>query len=343
MRVVAVARLGALACVLALGLEGVARAAPAQETLPSAAWVKIPVAELRARYDVLWAVSDVHGRREELERLLVGSGLAIRTGAAVAWNAAARRQLLVVAGDLIDGGPDSVGVVLALERLEREADAAGSRVVVLLGNHEAGFLAHPRSATRELLSGAARHAAKLGTPAPIGPAQLEASAVGRFLRRLPVAAVVGTWLFAHAGCIEAGEGGRVLGDALAPLAELEHRDRRAFRAFLDPRSIVACDGWTRSDRLLAAMRSRLEPLGLNGLVIGHDPAALGARRTIAVNQDGWLLKLDAGLKAGSSAGMLLRCEVDRIVRSGELVMIRDGTPTCRAQGPGGSVPLPIVR
>ena len=56
----------ALAIAVALGPAGAARAAPADLVPPSGAWVKISVAELRARYDTLWAVSDVLGRREEL-------------------------------------------------------------------------------------------------------------------------------------------------------------------------------------------------------------------------------------------------------------------------------------
>jgi hypothetical protein len=330
-------KLRAVACALALWSAGAAHAAPADLVPPSGAWVKISVAELRARYDTLWAVSDLHGRREELERLLVASRLAVRTGPTITWNGERRRQLLIVAGDLIDGGPDSVGVVLLLDRLQREASAADSGIIVLLGNHEAAFLANPRSATRELLSSAALHAAELGLPRRITPKRLDASAVGAFLRGLPVAAFVGTWLFAHAGYIDAGKGERELGEYFARLGDtVGRRDRDAFAALLDPGSIVAYHNWWRSDRLLAKMRRRLDVLGMNGLVIGHDPDALGAPERIAMNRDGWLLKLDTGLKTGSSAGMLLRCEVAQIVSSDELVMARDGAPTCRTETPVGS-------
>ncbi|HEY4885052.1 MAG TPA: metallophosphoesterase, partial [Myxococcales bacterium] len=110
---------------------------------PSDAWVTISTEELRARYDMLWAISDVHGRLGELEQLLVASGLCVNQAGRIAWNRERSRQILLVVGDLLNGGKESVGVVLLLEGLQPEAAAAGSRLVVLMGNHEVEFLANP--------------------------------------------------------------------------------------------------------------------------------------------------------------------------------------------------------
>src|SRR6184192_2675249 len=134
-----------------LCLVWAAEGAPTSD-LPSesTAWVSIPAAELRARYDTLWAFSDVHGRLEELERLLLATGLAERRGKRLAWNPARRRQLVIGVGDYIDGGPDSVGCVMLLADLQVEARAAESRVVVLLGNHEVAYLDHPLQPTRQV-------------------------------------------------------------------------------------------------------------------------------------------------------------------------------------------------
>lgn len=325
-----------LAAAVALWWAGAAGAAPADLVPPSSAWVKISAAELAARYDALWAVSDVHGRLEELEQLLVASHLAVRQGSGLAWNGARGRDLLLVAGDLIDGGPDSVGVVLLLERLQREAAAVGSRVVVLLGNHEASFLARPATATPELMASAARHASELGLPGRLAPHRLKKTPFGTFLRGLPVAAFVGSWLFAHAGYIDAEDGEPGLRAWLTRLdGAVARRDRSAFAALLDPHSLIEYHDWWRSKKRLATMRRRLQEMGLNGLVFGHDPDALGAANEIAMNRDGWLIKLDAGLKRRTSAGMLLRCEVRDIVSSGELAMLRGGTPTCHVETPDG--------
>ena len=72
-----------------------------------------------------YAVGDIHGRLDLLDRLLarIESDRAVRP---------ARKTLLVFLGDLIDRGPASAQVV---ERL-RTCRADGVRTIFLLGNHE---------------------------------------------------------------------------------------------------------------------------------------------------------------------------------------------------------------
>src|SRR5438128_12337418 len=85
---------------------------------PSTAWIAISTEDLRASFDTMWAVSDVHGRRAELEQLLLAANLATWDGAGfLVWNPARRRQLFVGVRDYIHGGPDSVRVVLCIHRL----------------------------------------------------------------------------------------------------------------------------------------------------------------------------------------------------------------------------------
>lgn len=330
------ARALAGAVALALAATGAAApAAPADVTPRSGAWVAIPPAELAARYDTLWALSDVHGHLQELEQLLVASRLAVRRGPALAWTG--ERALLVVAGDLVDAGPDSVGVVLLLARLQREAASAGSRVVVLLGNHEARFLARPAWATPELMASAAVHRAELSLPRRFAPDALVATAFGEFLRGLPVAAFVGRWLFAHAGYVDADRGAAGARAWLARLdATVGRRDPSAFEALLDPRSVVAYHGWWHSEKRVAETRRGLRRLGMDVVVFGHDPDALGAPGRVAMSRDGSLIKLDAGVRRGVSRGMLLRCDVRDVVRAEGLAMARDGAPTCRAALPDGA-------
>jgi hypothetical protein len=47
------------------------------------------------------------------------------------------QTLLVQTGDIVDRGPDSLKIIRHLQKLDREAKAAGGRVIVLIGNHEA--------------------------------------------------------------------------------------------------------------------------------------------------------------------------------------------------------------
>jgi len=266
----------------------------------SGAWVTISPAELEASYERLWAVSDIHGHREEAERLLLSAGLATRDpGGEVHWDLRARRQLLIVAGDLIDGGPDSRGVVRLMQRLAEEAPAAQSRVVVLLGNHEARSLLHARPGHGK-----------------------------RLLREAPVMAFVGPWLFAHAGYIDAGRGEASLKGWFDDVARRwQSGGLEQYAQFLTGHSILDDHEWWKSRRKRKAMREHLRILGMVAVVFGHDPSALGARKSIAIDANGVFLKLDTGMKDYGSAGMLLRCDVPEA--------LRQGLTACRASLPDG--------
>jgi len=50
------------------------------------------------------------------------------------------KTTLVIVGDILDRGPKSRAAMDLLMRLEGEAESAGGRVQVLIGNHEAMIL-----------------------------------------------------------------------------------------------------------------------------------------------------------------------------------------------------------
>jgi hypothetical protein len=329
----------AVAIILGMSAAVAARAEAPGLVPPSPAWVTISTDELRAGFDTLWAVSDVHGRLQEFDQLLVAANLATRNAAGqVAWNPAQRRQLFVAVGDYIDGGRDGVEVVLQLDDLSKQAAAAGSRIVALLGNHEGAFLADPRSADRHLLSSARRMAGQLGLSSRPTAEQLSESEFGRWLRALPVAAFIGSWLFAHAGYLDAQDDRFALQAYFVGLASSwAHAGRDRYRSLLDPRSIVSYHDWWKGRSQRSRMKARLATLGLDGLVFGHDPDAFGFRGTIAMDPDGWFIKLDTGLKAGRSRGMLLRCDLARLVLGARLAMTADGRPNCQALSPDGAL------
>jgi hypothetical protein len=300
--------------------------------------------ELGADFDTLWAIADIHGRRAALERLLLAAGLVAPTerGAGLHWNPAKSRQLFLAVGDYIDGGEDSVGTVLLLRDLQREAEAAGSRIIVLLGNHEVAFLRDPQAtAKRELLRSSSRSATLLGLANEVTPEQLSRSPFGDYLRSLPIAAFVGTWLFAHAGYLDAGTGREPLHAYFRELAQrLQRRDNGSFEPLLQKRSMTGYHRWWSKPRLLSEMKARLDLLGLDGLVIGHDPDALGATGTIALSVNGWLMKLDTGMKSGRSRGMLLRCPVSKLM---DHEASSNGMAQCRIMAEDGSLRPIVVR
>ena len=76
-------------------------------------------------------VSDIHGHVEHLVRALQQASLLDSNRA---WRGDQAR--LTVLGDFFDRGPDGIGVVDLIRRLQDEAGSAGGRVDALLGNHE---------------------------------------------------------------------------------------------------------------------------------------------------------------------------------------------------------------
>jgi serine/threonine protein phosphatase 1 len=84
----------------------------------------------------VWAASDVHGQLRAVDRLLRAAGLTDGADRWVALSATA----LVVTGDVVDRGPDSLRLVRRLASLRAQAGAAGGLVAILGGNHEAQVL-----------------------------------------------------------------------------------------------------------------------------------------------------------------------------------------------------------
>ena len=81
--------------------------------------------------DRVVAVGDVHGRYDQLTAIVQGTGL---TDDELRWTGGEAH--LVLCGDLVDRGPDDRAVMDLARRLQEEAEKAGGRVHVILGNHE---------------------------------------------------------------------------------------------------------------------------------------------------------------------------------------------------------------
>ena len=83
----------------------------------------------------VWAATDLHGQLGAVDTLLAEAGLAVDGR----WTAPPGTAL-VVTGDMVDRGPDSLGLVRRLAGLRSQAAAAGSIVALLEGNHEVQVL-----------------------------------------------------------------------------------------------------------------------------------------------------------------------------------------------------------
>jgi hypothetical protein len=78
-----------------------------------------------------FAVGDVHGYRREVRDALAAAGLVDSAGD---WSGGDAEVWF--AGDLMDRGPDGVGVVSDVMRWQRQAGESGGYVGSVLGNHE---------------------------------------------------------------------------------------------------------------------------------------------------------------------------------------------------------------
>jgi Calcineurin-like phosphoesterase len=153
--------------------------------------------------DRVIAFADVHGAYTELHQLLREAGVLDEQDH---WSAG--RAHVVSLGDLLDRGADSRKVLDLLMRLQPEAQAAGGRLHVVLGNHEAMNLlgdlryvdAAEFAAYADLDSPADRAAGKF-PPGYLGKrtAFLPDGKYGKWLLGLPAVIKINDTLFMHAG------------------------------------------------------------------------------------------------------------------------------------------------
>ncbi|CAN5810974.1 hypothetical protein BH11MYX2_BH11MYX2_12250 [soil metagenome] len=262
--------------------------------------------------DDIYAVSDPHGGYVALGTLLAKNKLISNFSEDPAqarkatWSGGS--ATLVVAGDIIDKGGESLGVIDLLRALETSAAKSGGRVVVTLGNHEAEFLADPHNkkatSTGDDANGIDNELAAQDIDPDDVASGRDKLGRGRWLMDRPLGVRVKKWFFAH--------GGNTNGDSIAAL------DKR-LRSALQSKGFSAKD-ITGNDSILEAQewygkpdadtgKNYAKSLGVNHIVFGHDPGALGSRGRIATNKDGSLVKLDVmmGLheKQAVTSGLLL--------------------------------------
>jgi hypothetical protein len=140
--------------------------------------------------DSLFIVGDTHGVHDSFVSGLLAADLIDEHGA---WIGG--RRHLVLAGDLMDRGPDVVRLLWFVYRLEREAREAGGMIHTLLGNHEImvllGDLRYVH-AKEQLI-------AEMHGVAYDRMFDVRHSVLGRWLASKPAAIQVGRVLIAHGG------------------------------------------------------------------------------------------------------------------------------------------------
>jgi hypothetical protein len=275
-------------------------------------------------------LGDLHGDLGAAVRILAAAGL-VTPVSPFHWTGAT--ATLVVVGDVIDKGMMATALIDLFMSLEDEARAAGGRVVVTLGNHEAEFLAEPTASKSSVFQAELR---LLG----LDPVKVAtgASRYGVWLLTRPVAALVDGWFFSHAGNSD--------GDTAAKLTTkfqtlFESKDAAGVPlVFSDSflagsNSLLEANLWWETSRgSTAEIDADLVALPARHIVFGHEPGEVDFpddrqghrdRGTMVMRYEGRLFLVDVGMSSavGYSSGALLR-------------ITRDGTERATALYPDGT-------
>jgi hypothetical protein len=195
----------------------------------------------------LFVVSDVHGYSTDLRGALVGAGLVDDAGAWTGGDA----QLWVL-GDLLDRGPDGIGVIDLVMSLQRQAP---DRVRMLMGNHEAlalGRRLYPDSRFRDVW--------KIN-----GGRQSDQDALSdehvAWLRSLPVVGRLGRYLLKHSDTTEYLEwGGSVdeINETVTTLLAEDDGDAawEVFATLTSRYDYMGADGKRAAEEVLATLGGR---------------------------------------------------------------------------------------
>jgi hypothetical protein len=246
-------------------------------------------------------IGDVHGELEKLRDLLRGAELIDTTET---WSGG--DSTLWLMGDLVDHGPDGIGAVALVMRLQQQAARSGGRVQVLLGNHDALLLAAHRFGTRPIPgqdetfqdywqeSGGQEADLERVTPDHV-----------RWLSSLPGMALEGDHLLTHADALFYTRYGQSIALVNQAMTEVLQGDDaaswlRLLEEFGEHRAFV--DATTGADRATAF----LDEFGGRQLVHGHTPITkLSGQPPEAVREPllyaaGLCLDVDPGMYLGGS-------------------------------------------
>ena len=203
-----------------------------------------------------FVVGDVHGHAERLAALLRAAGLVDRR---LRWSGADARLWLL--GDLVDRGPDGVGAIDLVMRLQREGD-----VHCLLGNHEAGLLGSLRFPEVEIGSQVTFRAwASLNGAVQTDLERLRSEHVS-WIERLPALAREGDWLLVHSDTDGYLDYGSTIDDVCRSVsAILAGTDPRLLGGLLE--DLTDRGAFVDPERL----RRLLDTLGCERVVHGHTP------------------------------------------------------------------------
>lgn len=237
----------------------------------------------------VWIVGDPQGWHEPLLRILRDAEL---VDANAGWIGG--RATLVVAGDLVDRGPDGIGVIDLLMRLQSESSG---NVHVVIGNHDVQLLAAHRFAD-------ARRQEWLDSGGLASDLERLTDAHVEWLSSLPAMVQIGDALVLHADALFYRNYGATLKEVNSRFSQVLHgEDLAEWKLLLDRfgehRAFTGEQGETHLAEFLGTFRAAR-------LVHGHTPIArmLGVPpasvREAYVYCEGRCVNVDPGIYLGGN-------------------------------------------
>lgn len=246
------------------------------------------------------AISDIHGQYGNMKQLLQVNGI---IGPELNWTFGDGH--LVITGDVLDRGDQVNEALWLLYKLEAQAEQAGGKVHLLLGNHEFMVIAND---LRYVHSKYAKVATAYGITTP--DFYSEQSVLGRWLRAKPVIIQINDSLYMHGGI---HPDFLTLQKSLPEVNELfrssfamskadlkQHSQLNFLRGAQGP---IWYRGYFTSPQLAETeLDNLLQQLQVKRIIVGHTTLA-----TIRSHYQGKVISIDADMKSGKG-GEVLRFE-----------------------------------
>ncbi len=254
-------------------------------------WVEIEGAKR------VYAIGDIHGAFVELANSLRALGLArISRNERFKFDWTGGNATLIFTGDFINRGRFSRQVLESIMDLEKKAKRAGGRVISILGNHEVRLLRgdvakkaldmRRTAAQRQLYENTLNSFNRSGMT--FDEVISERSIYGKWIRNLPMFAVVNGFMFVHGGLPEELHTKEELGRKFIKRVS----DGDFSKGILsNKKQVIWSRHWWEDD--IFVTRS-LKSLNIRGIVFGHTVGALGKNGVIQ-SKDNRIISIDIGM------------------------------------------------
>jgi len=258
-------------------------------------WNAFPVWQEITGARRIYAVGDVHGAFDQMSDTLEALKVARRTSAdSLRFNWTGQDSVLIFCGDLCDRGTHSKQVYDAVMDLQEKARRDGGQVIVVLGNHEVMMLngqveewaktltSHKKQHYQNTIDSFTRDGLDYHQ------AISEDGVYGRWIRNLPLFAVVNGYMFVHGGIpTKAATRSTLAADFKDDFMKNDWKKG----IFMNHDSVLWNRDWWKDNTLV---EKNLKTLGIMGIVFGHTTGALGPKGKI-IAKDDRLVALDVGM------------------------------------------------